>query len=266
MPIRCGLKLRSISDAEFNAVDRAVMGCAFASQNELGRLCDEQVYENDVAARLRALGFREVFTQEPLLVSYQEFQKRYRLDLVVNQMVYELKAVSMLTGEHDTQAIHYATLLGIDRIKLLNFRPHAVMGLLKRCPPVAADRFRVEVDPQDWRPLSDRCERLAGICGELFREWGAFLDTALYEDALKHFCGGEEFCVRRIPVVRDGFELGTHRLAFHSDKVPFVVTSFTADLNTHEQHLHRLLKHTGLAGLQWLNFNHRVLQLKTVTQ
>lgn len=266
MPIRCALTLRPISDAEFNDIDRAVMGCAFASQNELGRLCDEQVYENDVAARLRALGFREVFTQEPIVVSYQEFTKRYRLDLVVNQMVYELKATSTLTGEHDAQAIHYAMLLGIDRVKLLNLRPHKVVGLLKRCPLFVTERFQVEVDAQDWRPLSDRCDRLAGICCGMFHDWGAFLEATLYDEALKHFCGGEEFCVRRVTVVRDGLELGTHRLAFHSEQVPFVVTSFTADLGIHEVHLRRLLRHTGIPGLQWFNFNHRILQMKTVTQ
>lgn len=265
MPIRCALSLRPISDAEFDEIDRAVMGCAFASQNRLGRLCEEQVYENDVAARLRSLGFREVFTQEPLVVSYQEFTKRYRLDLVVNQMLYELKAATTLASEHDAQAIHYATLLGIDRVKLLNFRPHKVVGLLKRCPPIAEDRFQVQVETLEWQPLTDRCERLACICRELFQEWGAFLEVSLFEEALKHFCGGEEFCLRRVVVVRDGLELGTHRLPFHSDRVPFVVTAFTADLGNHEEHLRRLLEHTGIPGLQWFNFNHRLLQLKTVT-
>jgi len=35
----------------------------FACQNELGRLCDESVYETDLAARLRADGFRDVENQ-----------------------------------------------------------------------------------------------------------------------------------------------------------------------------------------------------------
>lgn len=50
MPIHCSLEIGSISDAAFAELDRMVMGSAFASQNLLGRLCDERVYENDLAA------------------------------------------------------------------------------------------------------------------------------------------------------------------------------------------------------------------------
>ena len=254
-----------MSDAEFEAIDRAVMGCAFDSQNELGRLCDERVYENDLAARLRARGFTDVFTQEPIVVSWCEFTKRYRLDLVVNQMVYELKTVARFAGEHEAQAIHYGTLLGINRVKLINFRQHRVIGLLKRCPLFGRERFRVGVDAKAWRPLSQRCQSFAELCRDLFQDWGAFLDTALFDDALKHFCGGEEFCLRRVPIVRDGIELGTQRLPFLSDEIPFVITAFTSELGVHEDHLLRLLKHTGLPGLQWLNFHQQILELRTVT-
>jgi hypothetical protein len=49
-------------------------------------LCDERVYENDVAARLRALGFTDIHTQVPVTVTHGDFSKTYFLDLVVNQM------------------------------------------------------------------------------------------------------------------------------------------------------------------------------------
>ncbi len=104
------------------------MACSYASQNALGRLCDERVYENDVAARLKEHGLKDVHTQVPVTVTQAQFSKTYRLDLVVSGMVYELKAVAGWAPEHDTQAIHYAALLGIDRVKLLNFRPAKVDG------------------------------------------------------------------------------------------------------------------------------------------
>ena len=64
---------------------------AFQSQNHLGRLCDEVIYNNDLAARLRARGLR-VETEVPVTVSHRAFSKRYRLDLVVdNAAIYELK-------------------------------------------------------------------------------------------------------------------------------------------------------------------------------
>src|SRR5262245_45619187 len=100
MPIRCPMTIRPVSDVAFDEIDRVVMGCSFASQNTLGRLCDERVYINDLAARLRAEGYTDLHTRLPLTVTHEGFSKIYRLDLVVNQMVYELKAVAGLSPEH----------------------------------------------------------------------------------------------------------------------------------------------------------------------
>jgi hypothetical protein len=61
MPIRSTICMRSISQEQFAALDYRVMRCAFDSQNELGRLCDEVIYQNDMAARLQAAGFRHCF-------------------------------------------------------------------------------------------------------------------------------------------------------------------------------------------------------------
>lgn len=113
MPIHCPLTIGPLSDAAFAETDRVVMGCAFASQNTIGRLCDERIYENDLAARLRAEGMTEVHTQIPVTVTHLGFSKTYRLDLVVSQMVYELKVAAGFASEHEAQAIHYAALLAI---------------------------------------------------------------------------------------------------------------------------------------------------------
>ena len=51
---------RSLSSDEFEKLDYRVMGHAYASQNELGRLCDESVYEADMKARLLGEGFHFV--------------------------------------------------------------------------------------------------------------------------------------------------------------------------------------------------------------
>ena len=104
MPITPSLLLRPVSDDQFAIIDEAVMRCAYAVQNKFGRLFDEQVYENDLAARLRAEGF-EVYTQVPIEVTHHGFKKTYFLDLVVNHMLYELKVVATLTGDHDVTSL-----------------------------------------------------------------------------------------------------------------------------------------------------------------
>lgn len=82
MPITCNADIPNLSEAEFLARDTLVMRCAFASQNEFGRLCDEKVYENDVAERLRSSGMPNVLTHVPIEVRHGCFEKIYRLDLV----------------------------------------------------------------------------------------------------------------------------------------------------------------------------------------
>lgn len=264
MPIHCPLTIRPLSDEEFSAIDRSVMACAYASQNELGRLCEERVYENDVAARLRSLGFTEVHTQVPVTVSHGSFSKTYRLDMVGNQMVYEFKTAVDFVAEHDLQGIHYAVLLSVDRVKLLNFRTAKVTGRLKRAPLFAGKQRDIRMVPMDWRPLSDRCDYLRNQIMELLQDWGAFLEARLYEEALVHFCGGETACVVRLPLSRAGIPLGHHRMACHSANLGFVITAMTAGWQDYREHLLRLVRFTGLRGIQWLNLSHAELQLVTI--
>ena len=106
MPIHCSLSIRSLSADEFEQRDYRVMGHAYACQNELGRLCEEGIYEADLKARLLSEGFREVHTQVPVTVSHNNFSKTYYLDLIADDALYELKTNTALTGEDDAQLIH----------------------------------------------------------------------------------------------------------------------------------------------------------------
>lgn len=264
MPIHCPLTIRPLSDAAFDEIDRVVMACAYASQNTLGRLCEERVYENDLTARLRAEGFAEVETQVPVTVTHESFSKSYRLDLVVCQMVYELKVAAALASEHDTQAIHYAALLATDRVKLLNFRTPKVVGKLVATPFARLDRTRVTCVETRWQPLSERCGALKHQMHTLLTDWGAYLEAQLYEEGLAHFNGGETACTRREPLVRDGIELGGHRMLCHADQVALHVTAITVDSAAYEQHLRRLLQFTNLRGMQWVNLHHADIQFVTL--
>jgi len=240
MPIHCPITFRPVPDPEFAAVDKRVMASCFASQNELGRLCEERVYENDVAARLRADGFTDLRTQVPIHVSLRSFKKTYRLDFVMDGNVYEFKAADSFVPTNETQVIHYAALLGLDRIKLVNFGPSSVEGRMKRCPFAEMSRQRVTVDRVRWRPLRKQCEILAADAEDCLRNWGGFLEAQLYQEALIHFNGGEDACVRRLPVARAGFALGHHAVALHAPDIGFVTTAFEQTA-AYEGELKRLL-------------------------
>lgn len=263
MPIIHSVGNRSLSDQEFDEIDEVVMRCAYQCQNELGRLCEEAVYESDLAARLRAVGFANVRTQVPVEVTFRDFSKVYRLDLVADGMIYELKAVDRLSAVHDAQVFHYGALVGTDRIKLLNFGGAKVEGRLRRCPFRRVDRFDIDLDLDRWQPLSDQCGSLSEMAEDCLREWGGFLDGHLFEEALIHFHGGEADCVTRTPVTRGGALLGYHRVARHDEQVGFVITSLEDGIH-HEKNLRSLLRCLPLQGFQWLNFRGTTMQITTV--
>jgi GxxExxY protein len=264
MPINCALKLRNLTQPEFDERDAIVMRCAYAAQNALGRLCDERVYENELARRLRANGFSSVHTQVPVRVTHEGFAREYRLDLVADDALYELKTVSEFVPEHDAQALHYAKLLGVNHAKLLNFRPGKVHGRLRFNVLLADKRRSVCWEEEAWRALSPQCDGLKRHLASLLDDWGAGLEVRLYETALIHFCGGETRCLRRVPIFLDGCELGTHALQSHAEGLFFIVTAFNSDLDAQQSHIRRLLALTRLRGVQWINFNHTTVQLTTI--
>jgi GxxExxY protein len=266
MPINCPFSIRPLEDAEFDEIDERVMANAYAAQNKLGRLCDEHVYENDVAARLRAEGIVGVHTQVPLVVTHRDFSKRYRLDLVVDDMVYELKVADELGAADDAQVYHYAALLETDRIKLLNFGAASIESLLRRCPFRGANRRDVTLDFSRWVPVSERCQALASDAEACLRDWGGFLDAKLFEEALQWFNGGEAACEQRLPVTRDGIRLGSHRVATHSDEVAFVVTSFGRGVTSHENELRCLLELLPIRAWQWINIHRMEMRFVTLTK
>lgn len=263
MPIQCPIPIRDLTKAEFDERDAMVMRCAYAAQNTLGRLLDERVYENDIALRLRAEGCAAQ-TQVPLTVSHGTFEKLYRCDLVAADALYELKTVVAFIGEHDLQALHYAMMLGIGHAKLLNLRSPKVQGRLRFNALSAADRHRLTWEDVSWRPLSSRCGELRQHAHNIINDWGAYLDCRLYDEALLHFMGGETACVRRVPVVRDGHELGSHLLRCHADGLFFTVTALTTDLLPFEGHLRRLMRYTDTRGVQWVNLHHNRIQFITL--
>lgn len=263
MPITPSLHLEPVSDDEFAIIDKAVMRCAYAVHNKFGRLYDERIYENDLAARLRAEGF-DVHTQGPVLVTHGGFQKTYYLDLVVNHMLYELKVVATLTGDHDAQSLHYAMLQDIRLVKLINFGEQKVQGKLLRNALCNTDRHRPGLQNTELRFVTPNCERLVTHLKAIIYDWGTHLSNQLYSEALVDFFGGEAQCVQRMEL-RDGPQfLGTHPVQLHADGLAFVVTSLSRDQTTFRRHLDVLLTHTKLKGIQWINLSHSQVEITTV--
>jgi GxxExxY protein len=266
MPIHSRITVPVLSPEEFKSRDYRIMGHVFACQTELGRCCDEGVYETDLAVRLRADGFDQVYTQEPILVTHEDFAKTYYLDLIADGALYELKHVSLLTSEHKAQLLNYMLLRGLRCGKLLNFRPAKVEGQLvvTRLTPEA--RRQVFVDAARWQEFSAACGCLRTTTMALLADWGAFLEVPLYQEALTHFLGGAAQVVQRVPLARGGLSLGMQRMHVHAPGVGFLVSAFTGEHAEQEANLRKLLALTRLTALQWVNLDHHTVQFITLVK
>ena len=264
MPVHCPVTIKNLSSDEFEKLDYRVMGHAYASQNELGRLCDECAYEADLKARLLAEGFQPVHTQIPIKVAHRDFSKDYRLDLIAADALYELKTTSDFTREHEAQLLNYMFVLGIQRAKLLNFRPGKVQGRIVASGLTPEKRARFTFIMERWKDLTPACENLRQTLRGLLLDWGAFLELNLYQEALVHFLGGQTHIEHRVALNRNGLDLGTQRMYVHSPGVAFRLTAVTGDQPRIESHLHRLLALTNLEAIQWINLNHAQIELRTI--
>lgn len=89
-----------MSKDRFHEVDHIVMRHAFDIQNELGRLCNESIYQRELIRRCSASGVMTVSEGE-ILVSLDSFSKSYYVDALISSgAIYELKAVCNLTGNN----------------------------------------------------------------------------------------------------------------------------------------------------------------------
>ena len=224
---------------------------------------EELVYQSELAGLLRAVGVPDLQSQVPLIVRHDGFEKVYRLDLVVRRAIYELKVVQELAPQHDTQAFHYAMLVEVNHIKLLNFRPPRVRGLLRYNAVLGNARRAPHWHDTAWRALTPRCHALRQRLMGLVADWGTHLDHRLYAEALVFFCGGEVACAQRVPVMHDGRNLGSHRLTSHAEGLAFLLTAFP-DPEQQARHIERLRQLTGRRAIQWMNLDRHEVHLVTV--
>ncbi len=244
------------------------MAHVFDSQHELGRLCDEAVYQNDIALRLEAAGLGPASAEVPLTVSWRDFAKTYRLDLVVQEsFIIELKAADTLVKEHDSQLLNYLLITETPQGKLINLRPASVEYRTVNAVVSAADRQRFEVVTEHWQPQTPRCGLVSEILNETLSAWGAFFDCHLYEDALIHFLGGEGRVLRKIPLKRDGFSLGAQTIPLVADSIAFRLTALAPEaVQGYAAQLRRLLSLTPLTAWHWINLHHHEIRLTTITR
>jgi GxxExxY protein len=265
MPISSPFSLQAIAQPEFAKLDYRVMRCAFDSQNELGRLCDEVIYQNDLAARLDEAGLGPIRKEVPVTLTHRDFAKTYYFDLVVGDAaIYELKTAVCLVPEHDSQLLNYLFLQGVHHGKLVNFRPSQVETKFVNRNLTPNKGKELQIDAVRWRECDDASRKLREIFLGLLEDWGGFLELPLCLDALIHFLGGESRVIRTAQLSRKSFSLGNQQLRFAGPETAFRLTALTEAVEAYEAQLRSLLRHTPLRAIQWINMAHHQINFVTV--
>ena len=264
-PIITPIPLDPISQEEFAKLDYRVMHHAYQCQNQLGRLCDEVIYQNDLAARLQSIGLGPVRTGVRITVTHRDFTKHYSLDLMVADAgIYELKTAHKLVGEHDAQLLNYLFLYGSFRGKLINFRPPKVESRFVNTTLAPQQRHEFEVDTRRWQEREESDHLFRTTLLGLLEDWGSWLELALYTEAITHFIGGPGRGLQLVPLQREGISLGNQHLHLLSPETAFRLTALPEVPEEYEYQLRSLLGLSPLRTMQWVNFAHHCVEFITL--
>jgi GxxExxY protein len=264
MPIQTAVPIRVFDQERFHQVDKRVTGIAFDIHNEFGRFLDERLYQGELTRRCRDQGF-DVEPEIRISVTLGDFAKSYFADHLIDRgVIIETKAVVGLNPAHKGQTLNYLFLCGLHHATLLNFRTERVQHEFVSTRLTSTNRRQFEIVASHWKPLTAGCRQMRELLQPMLAEWGAFLDPILYRDGLIHFLGGEDRVGRDISVTSDGEVIGRQKMHLLADEVAFSVTASTHRPDSVLDHQRRFLGHTSLRAIQWINLNHKLIELRTI--
>ncbi len=261
MPIQCCFDVEKISQPCFQEIDFRVMRIAFDLQNKVGRLCNESIYQSELLHQCAKNGM-QVLAEGEIVVSFDTFMKSYYLDALINRgALYELKAVSALNGHNEAQLLNYLFLSGLRHGKLVNFSSSSVQHRFVSTSIDSSRRYSFTIDDNAWAADIPSSEKLREIVRDLLNDWGAFLDINLYREAIIHFLGGEEQLLSSVDFSVDGRFVGHQKIHLLDGSTCLHVSSTIRHRESYQKQLSRMLEHTALKQIQWVNFDRSEIHL-----
>ena len=267
MPIEVSTAIEACDQEGFHALDRQLMGVVFEVHNEFGRLLDEDLYKCEIAARCVALGLVPAEREVRIRVRHENFIKDYFMDLLVcHGFMLEAKTVERLVAAHRGQSLNYLLLAELKHGRLVNLRTERVQHEFVSTTLTPEERRRLRWDEGGWIEMNAESRLLKARTMELLEDWGAFLDVNLYREALVHFLGGPGVVFRAVEVFSGPRGLGTQNLNLLNEDTGFALTTKPTDTRAMRDHLTRLLQHTRLKAIQWINLNRHLVEFTTLVK
>lgn len=258
MPIQVGATTYRLNESDFGRIAYDVMRCVFDIHNELGRFFDEKIYKRELGGR-----YPRTQLEVPIEVSFECFRKLYFLDALVDGSApFEFKTVESLTDRHRSQLLHYLLLADLPHGKLVNMRTEQVQHEFVNTTLRPQSRTGFEVTDRGWQEIGD--EPVLEWFTAFLRDLGTCLDISLYEEALTHLLGGKERVLQDVEVISGGGVLGPQKFRLMAPGVAFKVTTLLDDPSLFEIHARRLLDHTSLKAIQWINVTRNEVSFRTI--
>lgn len=258
MPIEVLVPTCRLDQRDFGRITYAVMGCVFRIHNEFGRFFDEKIYKRELSRR-----YPGTQLEVPIAVSFEGFRKNYFIDALVNGgVVFEFKSCEGLTARHRSQLVHYLMMADLPHGNLVNMRTPKVEHEYINAMLRPYQRRKFDIVDHGWQETGDSLLRewFVALLGEV----GTCLGRELYEEALTYRLGGEECVHQQIGVVSRGRVVGTQNFRLVTPGVAFKVTGLTDDLSRFEAHAKRVLEHTCLEAIQWINVGRNMVTFRTI--
>ena len=260
MPIQFSDKIQTLDQEAFHKLDRSVMRAVFDTQNTLGCILDEKIYRNELTYRLEAQKLN-CESESEVMVAHRDFYKRYYVDLIIEGVVYELKAVTSLTKSHEAQTLNYLLLTNTQHGKLINFRPCSVHSKFVSTKLTTAKRSRFDLYYQNSNLKPEYHPQIS----DLFEDLGTHLEINLYRQALYHLLDCK---IEAVKLQSHSGHVGNQSLALLNQESALIVTGLKTSprITAYRTQLLRMLKLTNLESFQWLNASNHSLTLSTLAR
>jgi GxxExxY protein len=260
MPITPLHPVRRLSQEDFAELSYAVMGCLFDIHSKYARLFDENIYKRELAST-----FPGVETEFPILVTHGTYSKTYYLDaLVAEGGPFEFKAASTLSSKHRGQLYNYLLLLDLAHGKLVNLRPENVEHEFVNARLRSDERRVFDLITDRWDCSVPGNNVILDSLVSVLRDWGTGLELSLYESVVTHFLGGEDAVFCNVAVQGSRQPLGYQQMRLAAPRVAFRLTAFDAEPCYYEEHARRLLVHTDLQAILWINIGLHEVKFVTI--
>lgn len=246
MDVKCGTPPIALSQDAFHKLDYQIMRLAFNLHTEMGNLWHEKEYQSELAMRCRSMGL-DAFEEVPVSIHYNGFRKTYFLDLLASGSVYELKTASVIAENHEAQTLNYLFLTNTQHGKIINFRQDSLTWRFVSTSLFHENRMGYSKETSEWHPSTEQSQGVLKIMESLLANWGAYLSTHLYKEALCYFIG--------ISIANEH-----ERFVPLSPETILHMSALSKRKNNLRNNLQKYLSRSNFNELLWINFNQNQIE------